>query len=741
MKKKHLHTEEPRNEHKGCSFKLLPLLFVMSQKRHYVGKIERKAFQKVFEMPQSGIREGNMNKSLVADRLSLGVCYYPEHWDKTLWREDLLRMLENGIETVRIAEFAWSKFELTEGVFTYDFFDEFLEIAKDTGMKVIFGTPTAAPPAWLTNKYPEVLNAAMDGVLYRHGARRHYNYNSGVYQELAKRVVEKIAGHYGSHPSIIGWQIDNELNCEKNEFYSESDTLAFREFLKKKYQTLEALNQAWGTIFWNQTYTAWEEVYVPRTTLSNATNPHEVLDYIRFISDSACRFARLQSDIIKKYIKKGDFITTNGLFSNLDNHRMTDESLDFIMYDSYPNFAYCLGTDPEHSTDLNDRKWSRNLTEVRAVSPVFGIMEQQSGANGWNTAMEAPAPRQGQMTLWTLQSVAHGADYISYFRWRTCTMGTEIYWHGILDYSNRDNRRLREVKGINEKMKLLSGVAGASYEAAFGVLKDYDNIWDAQLDAWHKRVDKVSQAGIFKAAQLTHTPMDYVYIRENTKAKELEKYPVLFYPHAAIMTEQKVKVLEEYVSAGGCLVLGCRTGYKDETGKCVMLKLPGLLQPLAGTDVTEYTFAAPDDGKVYVDWEGTKVWAAVFHDILQPLGANAGTLGTYTSNYYAGCPGLIENSFGKGKVYYFGGAFSEETAKIFLEKLNIANPYKEIIEVPQECEIAVRSKKGRKFLFVLNYGKKPVTIHLKESLINLYEGGKEAGSVEIEPYGTRVYEI
>ena len=151
--------------------------------------------------------------------------------------------------------------------------------------------------------------------------------------------------------------------------------------------------------------------------------------HTRFVSDSACRFAKLQSDIIRKYIKPGDFVTTNGLFGNLDNQRMTQESLDFMTYDSYPNFAYCLDMyQPDQF--LKDRMWSRNLSEVRAVSKNFGIMEQQSGANGWNTGMVAPTPKPGQMTLWTMQSVAHGADYVSYFRWRTCTYGTEIYWHG-----------------------------------------------------------------------------------------------------------------------------------------------------------------------------------------------------------------------------------------------------------------------------------------------------------------------
>ena len=144
----------------------------------------------------------------------LGTCYYPEHWDRALWEDDMKRMLDAGIGTIRIAEFAWSKVEPEEGIFTYAFFDEFLEVARRFGMKVIFGTPSATPPAWLTEKYPEVLNARIDGVLYRHGMRRHYNYNSPKYRELTSRIVEKLGEHYAKHPAIIGWQIDNELNCE-----------------------------------------------------------------------------------------------------------------------------------------------------------------------------------------------------------------------------------------------------------------------------------------------------------------------------------------------------------------------------------------------------------------------------------------------------------------------------------------------------------------------------------------------
>ena len=680
-----------------------------------------------------------MRQIVNGKEMVLGTCYYPEHWPENLWEEDLERMLECGIQVIRIAEFAWSKVEPYEGVFTYEFFDRFLDLAREKGMKVIFCTPTATPPAWLTEKYPEVLNGTIDGVLFRHGGRRHYNYNSPVYQEKTRIITEAFASHYGPHPAVIGWQIDNELNCERDEFYSESDTAAFRVFLQKKYGSLDKLNEAWGTTFWNQTYTDWKEVHIPRTTPSNNTNPHEVLDYTRFISDSACRYAKLQSDIIRKYVKPGDFITTNGLFSNLDNQRMAGESLDFIMYDSYPNFAFTKENYEKFSATLQDRMWSRNLTEVRAVSPNFGIMEQQSGANGWNNRMAAPTPKPGQMTLWTMQSAAHGADYVSYFRWRTCTMGTEIYWHGILDYSGRENRRLREIREIHRKFQAISEAAGSRYEARAAVLKDYDNIWDAQLDIWHGDVDRLSQQSLFLAAQKSHTPMDYVYLREDTTAEDLKKYQVIFYPHPVIVNQQRAAILEEYVEAGGCLVLGCRSGYKDMTGKCVMDRLPGLFAKISGTDIPEYTRVNPDDEPVYIDWDGIRLEAAVFNDQLEPLTADAQVLGRYENCYYAGSPGLICNVLGAGKVYYFGAAFTEETARVFLEKLGAASPYADVLELPWECELAVREKDGRKYYFVLNYKKTPVKIQVKEALVDLYTGETVSGQVELEAFGTKVY--
>ena len=679
------------------------------------------------------------NQNFKWEQLSLGVCYYPEHWSENLWQDDLRRMKENGIHTVRVAEFAWSIFEPEEGVFSFELFDRFLELAGKEEMKVIFGTPTAIPPVWLTEKYPEVLNCRKDGVLFRHGMRRHYNYNSETLHRLASRIVHKVAEHYAKRPCIIGWQIDNELNCEIKEYYSESDNLAFREYLKEKYKTLDALNEAWGTVFWNQTYSDWSQVYVPRTTINDKTNPHQTLDFTRFISDSAIRYCKMQSDILREYVKEGDFITTNGMFANLDNHRMEDTCLDVYTYDSYPNFAYCMKEDPGHNRTLNDRKWSKNLMEVRSICPHFGIMEQQSGANGWNIHADSPAPKPGQMMLWAMQSIMHGADFVNFFRWRTATKGTEMYWHGILDYDNQDNRKLGELKKIYDRTQAVSEVTGAEYIAPLGLVRDYDNIFDAQLDVWHGRVADSSEMEIFVASQLNHTPMDTVYMLEDTEAEELRKYRVLIYPHAEILTEKASRILEEYVRQGGCLIIGARTGQKDINGQCVMRRMPGLLAPLTQTEVSEFTLIGPDDDAVTMNWNGKEVETGVFNDILIADGADAKVLAEYSNNYYEGSPALIETKAGKGKVLHFGGTFTRENMKSFLEYAGIMEPFSNLVQASEECEIAVRRKEGREYLFVLNFAKTSQKIVLKEQMTDMDSGEKKESDVVLKPYETKVY--
>ncbi len=666
------------------------------------------------------------------NRYEAGVCYYPEQWDESLWRDDLQRMKKAGITTVRAAEFCWAIFEPAEREFHFELFDRFLALCLEEQIRVILGTPTATPPAWLTKKYPEVLNALPDGTLLSHGARRHYNYNSPVYRSLCQRIVEKMAEHYASHSAVIGWQIDNELNCETDEFHSEADDKAFRVFLREKYGSLEGLNAAWGTAVWSGIYTDWEQITTPRPVLNGGHNPHYLLDYSRFISDSCIRFAVMQSEILRRYKKPGDFITTNGLFGNLDNHTLTEKALDVYTYDSYPDFAYGLDRSPKTETDLNDRKWSRNLIETRSVCPHFGIMEQQSGAGGWANRMEMPAPRPGQLSLWALQSVAHGADFVSFFRWRTAPFGTELYWHGILDYDNRDNRKLQEVEAFARRLQLLAPVCGADHAAAFALLKDYDNLWDMRCDVWHRRIGALSEKEIFAASQLCHTPYDSLYLNDETPLHTLERYPVAIYPHPMIMTEKRAALLTQYVENGGTLILGCRAGLKDIHGKMVMLPQPGLLQALTGTDVRDFTFVSPAQDEVPDH--------PVFHDILTPL-EGAEVLDTYRTGYYAGKACLTEKRTGKGVTLHLGSAFSRSTVKALFEHTGILEPFRKWVSAPQEVELVLREKDGKRFLFALNYTGKTQVLLLQERVLSLFDGRETEGSYPLPAYGTAVFEV
>ncbi len=672
------------------------------------------------------------------DRYVMGTCYYPEHWPEELWADDLDRMLRVGITQIRIGEFAWNKVEPEEGRFTDEFFRRFLDLCAEKGMKVIFGTPTATPPAWLTEKYPEVLNARPDGVLYRHGCRRHYNYNSPKYRELSARITEYIGKAYGQHPAIVGWQIDNELNCETDEFHSEADDRAFRQYLKDKFGTLDALNEAMGTVFWNETYTDWNEVHLPRVTVSNGPNPHMMLEYSRFISESTVSFCRMQADILRKYLKPGDYITTNGLFGNVDNVRMTEEALDNYCFDSYPDFGYALGEHPDPK-DPPDRYTAGILSEVRAICPHYGIMEQQSGANGWVTRMEAPSPRPGQLNLWAMQSVAYGADMVSFFRWRTCCIGTEMYWHGILDHDNRDNRKLREVAEFGKTLQKIGETVGAEFAAGFAVARDYDNDWDLRTDTRHRMVAQRSAEGILRASVKANIPYDTVFI-DHADADTLTKYPLVILPHDMIVTPERTALLKPYVENGGILLIGCCSGTKDVYGRCLIMPEPGLLAELTGADVTDFTFTSPAEPEMTAEINGKTVPAPLFNEILH---AENGTkvLGTYQGSYYKGEAALTEHAVGKGKVLYWGSVFDEETAAAILELLGIQPPTAEIAEAEDGVNLVLRRKDGKQYLFALNYMAEERKVRLKAAG-EVLTGADLDGNVLVLPaYGTAVVRI
>jgi len=385
--------------------------------------------------------------------MKLGVCYYPEQWPADRWPIDARMMREAGLSIVRIGEFAWAMMEPVKGHFTWEWLDQVIETLAGEGLQIVLGTPTAAPPAWLVHADPEVLPVDAQGRRRHFGSRRHCCANSPAYRQHTERIVAAMAARYASHLAVIGWQIDNEFGCHDTaRCYCPNCARAFRQWLKVRYHTLDAVNEAWGAVFWSQTYSDWDEIEPPILTIAEA-NPSQVLDYYRFSSDSWLEYQQLQIDILRSAISQSSaedspqqqFVTTNlmGIFPDLD-YRALANPLDLVTWDSYPTRSadmqserlYPLdevGSTPAHSYDVGDPAitgFSHDLTRGLKRAP-FWVMEQQCGYI--NNSLFNTGVRSGAVRLWTWHALASGASAVVYFRWRATLYAQEQYHSGLLN--------------------------------------------------------------------------------------------------------------------------------------------------------------------------------------------------------------------------------------------------------------------------------------------------------------------
>lgn len=367
----------------------------------------------------------------------LSVCYYPEQWDESLWARDAARMAEIGIAKVRIGEFAWSVIEPEDGVLHWDWLDQAIETLGAAGLEVILGTPTATPPKWLIDKRPEILAWDAEGRPRRFGSRRHYCFSSLSYREETARIVTAMAARYGDDTRVTAWQTDNEYGCHNTtRSYSPAAADAFRYWLKERYGDADALNAAWGTVFWSQRYRSFAEVELPNLTVTEP-NPAHILDFYRFSSDQVVSYNRQQTDILRKYAPGRDIIHNfMGFYTEFDHFNLCTD-IDIASWDSYP-----LGfTDQEDLFTAEEK-----MRYMRTGHPDFAafhhdlyrgcgagrwaVMEQQPGPVNW--APNNPAPSSGMARLWAHEAIAHGAEFVSYFRWRQAPFAQEQMHAGLL---------------------------------------------------------------------------------------------------------------------------------------------------------------------------------------------------------------------------------------------------------------------------------------------------------------------
>jgi beta-galactosidase len=651
-----------------------------------------------------------------------GVDYYPEHWPEERWLEDARLMAEAGINIVRLAEFAWSILEPQPGRFDFDWLDRSLEILSQHGIRVILGTPTASPPPWVMAMLPGAYKVNANGQRLTYGNRREYCPTHAGYRERGRMITHAMADHYKNHPVVIGWQIDNELG---GRCYCSNCRVSFQNWLGKRYGTLERLNSIWGTAFWSHVYTEWSQIPVPLET-GGVPNPGLDLDYRRFMSDTFVNFQQEQVNILRE-ICHSHFITHNFMGFGFDQINYFDlaKSLDFVSWDNYPRTSWHLLKDVDQAYIALGHDTTRGFKRKP-----FWLMEEQSGSGGWQNLGINPRP--GEMRLWTYQAIAHGADGMVYFRWRTARYGTEQYWHGILHHHGQPGRRYEELKAIGSELKQTGArFLGAENRNVVAMVLSYDSRWAFQGQSNHLDFKYAALfTSYYKALHHRNVGVDIV-----SPNADLSQYRLVIAPSVYILSQEAADNLRQFVLNGGMLITTARTGVKDEANAVVNRYLPGLLADVCGVEVDEYDVLPADlTAQIELALPGLGTQAArarLWFEVLRPTTAQV--VASYRSEYFSGRPAITLNNYGKGQSLYVGTLGDDGLHEILLGWVLDTIDIQSVLNAPPGIEITERWHRDQRILFLLNHTESAQEIPVNQPYVDLISGAVIKDLIKIAP--------
>lgn len=636
-----------------------------------------------------------------------GAYYYPEHWDESQWERDLKQMHELGFEFTHFAEFAWAQLEPQEGVYDFSWLDRAVALAAKYDLKVVMCTSTATPPVWLSRKYPEILLKSEDGTVQDHGARQHASFASPVYRKLAYRMIEELARHYGNDSRIIGWQLDNEPAVQFD--YNQAAEEAFREFLKEKYHhNIQELNAAWGTAFWSEVYSRFEEITLPKTA-QMFMNHHQILDYRRFAAKQTNDFLNEQCRLIKKYAKN-QWVTTNYIPDYDKGHIGGSKDLDFVSYTRYMVYGDNEGIGRRGYRVGNPLRIAMANDFFRPVNGTYGVMELQPGQVNWGSINPQPLP--GAVRLWLWSVFAGGSDFICTYRYRQPLYGTEQYHYGIVGTDGvtvtpggREYEQfMKEIRLLRKDYCPKEDKPETYLKRKTAILWNPENYWSIdrqkQNATWNTfaHVDKY-----YRTLKSYAAPVDFI-----SEEKDFSQYPVMIVPAYQLADKKLVARWKKYVEEGGNLVLTCRTAQKDRFGRLPEAPFGSMIDELTGNHIEFYDLLLPQDpGQVKMD-EKVYTWNT-WGEILQP-GASNEVWATYTNEFYEGKPAVTFRKLGKGSVTYIGvdssdGALERQVLDKLYSRLQI-----EVMNLPYGVTMEYRNGLG----IVLNYSDQPYQFALPQ---------------------------
>lgn len=616
--------------------------------------------------------------------MEFGASWYPEQWPPSRWATDLRLMREAGMTVVRLGDFAWSRMEPREGEYRLDWLADAIDLAGEHGLRVVLCTPTAGPPVWVTDRYPETLAVSADGRRATHGNRTHTAPSSPRFRQLSAAIAEALARRFGQHPAVLGWQIDNELNTIS---YDEDTRTQFRDWLRHRYGTIDELNRRWTTVFWSQEYEDWRQIPIP----VGVHHPSLILAWHRFQSDVFRSFLRVQADVIRKHARPEQFISHNVMTAHDEfDQAAFAEDLDVVGYDFYTGHL-----DYPDSGGFHD--------VVRGLKRAdYWVMETQPGSACWSDINNVLDRGEARRLAWT--AVGHGADAVVYWHWRGSLGGQEQYHGTLVGPDGQPRPFYTEAAQVGAELAAAApALAGTTPRPPVALLLSYADRWAIDAQPFHRDFNVVHYwMDFYRPVRRRGVDVDIV-----DPDVSLDRYRVAIAPTLHLLEPSRAEHLLSWVRDGGHLLAGVRSGMKDAESVLLPSRQPG---PLAvGVTVAEYYALdrpVPVTGPLLPPGESAQAsvwaeWLEVSPDALDPE-----VLLRYgpANGWLDGQPAVVQVRYGAGSVVYCGAWLDEPAISAILDRL-LDQAGVPVLELPSDVEVCRRvSPDGTGVTIVINHG-------------------------------------